>query len=159
MLMKIHIVQKADTLQSVIAMYQISKEEIKKENPHISDIQQLIPGMKLKIPSDFVQVTTKQTQQQDLVNPILLEDKTTSNKRAVLKGGISSKHPETVYAQVHRRPMGSALEDDIEQRLTRNNKPPLQKQRPIHGVCCHCQQPIFTARDQDSVIHNKKEKM
>ena len=157
--MKIHIIQKADTLQSVIAMYQISKEEIEKENPHISDIQQLIPGMKLKIPSDFVQVTTKQTQQQDPVNPILLEDKSISNKRADLTGDIPSKHPETVYAQVHRRPMGSALEDDIKQRLMRNNKPPLQKQRPIHGVCCHCQQPIFTAHDQDSVIHNKKEKM
>src|SRR5690625_584803 len=159
MLMKIHIVQKADTLQSVIAMYQISKEEIEKENPHISDIRQLIPGMKLKIPSDFVQVTTKQTQQQDSVNPTLLEDKINSNKRAELKGNIPSKHPKTVYAQVHLRPMGSALEDDTKQRLTRNNQPLLKDQQPIHGVCCHCHQPIFTAHDQNIVIHNKKEKM
>ncbi len=159
MLMKIHIVQKTDTLQSIITMYQISKEEIEKENPHISDIQQLIPGMKLKIPSDFVQVTAKQTQQQELVKPPLLEDKSTSNKRADLKGDIPREHPKTVYAQVHRRPMGSALEDDAKQRLTRNNQPLLKDQRPIHGVCCHCHQPIFTAHDQNLVTHNKKEKM
>src|SRR5690625_7107618 len=125
----------------------------------ISDSIKLINRKKLKNSSDFVQVKTKQTQQQELVKPPLLEDKSTSNKRADLKGDIPSEHPKTVYAQVHRRPMGSALEDDAKQRLTRNNQPLLTDQRPIHGVCCHCHQPIFTAHDRNIVIHNKKEKM
>ncbi len=37
--MKIHIVQKKDTLQSVIEMYRVSKEEIERENPHLAAIQ------------------------------------------------------------------------------------------------------------------------
>ena len=168
--MKIHIVQKKDTLQSIIAMYQVSKEEIEKENPHLSDVQQLLPGMKLKIPTASVQVMPKQirqteqkeqTQQAPETEKIQQpqQKKTTTQQADDIKGTSTEKgQTKILYAQTHLRPMGTAISTDAkQQRPIRQNENTAQNERSIHGVCCHCHQPIFTPhhRKIDPQHHEK----
>lgn len=168
--MKIHIVQKKDTLQSVIEMYRVSKEEIERENPHLSDVQQLLPGMKLKIPTASVQVMPKQIRQTEQKEQIQQAPKTqqiqqTQQKKVTTKQaedikGSSTEKTQTkiLYAQTHLRPMGTAISTDAkQQRPITQNENTSQNQRPIHGVCCHCQQPIFTPhhRNIDQQHHEK----
>ena len=48
--MKIHIVQKGDTLWKLAKKYGVSFDELKKLNSQLSNPDLLMPGMKLKIP-------------------------------------------------------------------------------------------------------------
>lgn len=49
--MKIHIVQKGDTLWEIAKNYGVDFEELKQINSHISSPDMIMPGMKIKIPS------------------------------------------------------------------------------------------------------------
>ncbi|NGP45474.1 SafA/ExsA family spore coat assembly protein, partial [Bacillaceae bacterium SIJ1] len=57
--MKIHIVQKGDTLWNLSQKYQVPFAQLKQANTQLSDPDQLMPGMKIKIPSGSVQVKKK----------------------------------------------------------------------------------------------------
>ncbi|MDQ0339509.1 morphogenetic protein associated with SpoVID [Caldalkalibacillus uzonensis] len=48
--MKIHIVQKGDTLWKLAEKYGVDFEKLKQVNTHLADPDQLMPGMKVKIP-------------------------------------------------------------------------------------------------------------
>ncbi|OLN23473.1 hypothetical protein BTO30_05805 [Domibacillus antri] len=48
--MKIHIVQRGDTLWSISEKYGVSFEEVKKMNAHLANPEMIVPGMKIKIP-------------------------------------------------------------------------------------------------------------
>ncbi|MBE3569161.1 MAG: SafA/ExsA family spore coat assembly protein [Bacillales bacterium] len=48
--MKIHIVQKGDTLWTIAKKYGVSFEELKKINSQLSNPEMIMPGMKIKIP-------------------------------------------------------------------------------------------------------------
>ena len=48
--MKYHIVSDQETLQKIAFLYDLTEEEIKKENKHIRLWNRLVPGTKLKIP-------------------------------------------------------------------------------------------------------------
>ena len=50
--MKIHIVQKGDTLWKLAKKYGVSFDELKKLNSQLSNPDLLMPGMKIKIPSN-----------------------------------------------------------------------------------------------------------
>lgn len=52
--MKIHIVQKGDTLWKLAEKYGVDFETLKKANAHLADPDMLKPGMKIKIPSNAV---------------------------------------------------------------------------------------------------------
>lgn len=54
--MNIHIVQKGDTLWKLAQQYQVDFEELKKANAHLADPDQIMPGMKIKIPTKSVPV-------------------------------------------------------------------------------------------------------
>ncbi|MBB5323950.1 morphogenetic protein associated with SpoVID [Anoxybacillus tepidamans] len=54
--MKIHIVQKGDTLWKIAQKYGIDFEQLKKMNGHLSDPDLIMPGMKIKIPTAGVPV-------------------------------------------------------------------------------------------------------
>lgn len=54
--MKIHIVQKGDTLQKLTDKYHVDFEALKKMNPQLSDPDRLRPGMKIKVPTGSVPV-------------------------------------------------------------------------------------------------------
>lgn len=48
--MKFHIVGTNETISNILELYDISIDELKKENKHIRGWNQLIPGTKLKVP-------------------------------------------------------------------------------------------------------------
>ena len=48
--MKFHIVRKGETLEKVLFIYELTKDELIQSNKHIRNWEKLIPGTKLKIP-------------------------------------------------------------------------------------------------------------
>ena len=48
--MKFHIVQMGETIEEIIFLYNLNKNELMEENRHIKKWDKLIPGTKLKIP-------------------------------------------------------------------------------------------------------------
>ncbi|WP_338036987.1 SafA/ExsA family spore coat assembly protein [Metabacillus dongyingensis] len=54
--MKIHIVQKGDTLWKIAKKYGVDFEELKKMNSQLSNPDLIMPGMKIKVPSSGVPV-------------------------------------------------------------------------------------------------------
>ena len=62
--MKIHIVQKGDTLWKIAQKYGVNFEELKKMNAHLSDPNYIMPGMKIKVPTPAASVkpVKKETQ-------------------------------------------------------------------------------------------------
>ncbi|MFB1099120.1 SafA/ExsA family spore coat assembly protein [Terribacillus sp. JSM ZJ617] len=57
--MKIHIVQKGDTMWSIARKYGVSFDELRQLNGHIREPELAVPGMKLKIPSTAKAVATE----------------------------------------------------------------------------------------------------
>ncbi|MBM7701385.1 SafA/ExsA family spore coat assembly protein [Metabacillus iocasae] len=55
--MKIHIVQKGDTLWKIAQKYGVNFEELKKMNSQLSNPDMIMPGMKIKVPTSGVPVT------------------------------------------------------------------------------------------------------
>ncbi len=49
--MKIHIVQKGDTLWKIAKKYGVNFEELKKMNTQLSNPDMIMPGMKIKVPT------------------------------------------------------------------------------------------------------------
>ncbi|MBM6619728.1 SafA/ExsA family spore coat assembly protein [Bacillus suaedaesalsae] len=58
--MKIHIVQKGDTLWKIAQKYGVDFEELKQLNSQLSNPDMIMPGMKVKVPSTGVQVKAKE---------------------------------------------------------------------------------------------------
>lgn len=56
--LKIHIVQKGDTIWDIAKQYGVDFEELKQLNSHLSSPDMIMPGMKIKIPSTAKQVKT-----------------------------------------------------------------------------------------------------
>ncbi|BBP91205.1 hypothetical protein BsIDN1_48230 [Bacillus safensis] len=56
--MKIHIVQKGDSLWKISKKYGVDFQELKKLNSQLSNPDLIMPGMKIKIPSSGVPVKT-----------------------------------------------------------------------------------------------------
>ncbi|WP_198946031.1 SafA/ExsA family spore coat assembly protein [Terribacillus sp. 7520-G] len=60
--MKIHIVQKGDTMWSIANKYGVSFDELREMNGHIREPELAVPGMKLKIPT-----TTKAVEKEEVI--------------------------------------------------------------------------------------------
>src|SRR5690625_4056128 len=54
--LKIHIVQKGDTLWEIAKQYGVDFEQLKQANSQLSSPDMIMPGMKIKIPSSSKQV-------------------------------------------------------------------------------------------------------
>lgn len=67
--MKIHIVQKGDTLWEIAKKYGVDFEELKQVNSHLSSPDMIMPGMKIKIPSSSkpVKKETKKPTQKEVI--------------------------------------------------------------------------------------------
>lgn len=48
--MRFHIIRSNETLYDILSLYNLTKEELVKENKHITSWRNLVPGTKLKIP-------------------------------------------------------------------------------------------------------------
>lgn len=65
--MKIHIVQKGDTLYEIAKAYQVPLEELIEMNRHLSDPNMLMPGMKIHIPTSAEAVRPPQEKKEQQV--------------------------------------------------------------------------------------------
>lgn len=83
--LKIHIVQKGDTIWDIAQKYGVDFEQVKDLNPQLSSPDMIMPGMKIKIPS-----TTKQ----------------------VKKEGVHPKEKPIKEQQVPHKPIQKIPEDD-----------------------------------------------
>ncbi|GAB4073311.1 spore coat assembly protein SafA [Barrientosiimonas marina] len=64
--MKIHIVQKGDTLWEIAQQYGVDFNELKQLNPQISSPDMIMPGMKIKIPASSKPVKNEGAQQKNV---------------------------------------------------------------------------------------------
>ncbi|GIN10452.1 hypothetical protein J26TS2_03190 [Shouchella clausii] len=58
--MRIHIVQKGDTLWKLAQKYEVDYEQLKEANPNLTNPEMLMPGMKVKVPAGSVAVRKEQ---------------------------------------------------------------------------------------------------
>lgn len=65
--MKIHIVQKGDTLWKLAQKYGVDFEEMKQMNNHLADPDMLMPGMKVKVPSNAVQAKKEMPKKEEML--------------------------------------------------------------------------------------------
>ncbi|QXJ39380.1 SpoIVD-associated factor A [Parageobacillus caldoxylosilyticus] len=66
--MKIHIVQKGDTLWKIAQKYGVDFEQLKKINGHLSNPDMIMPGMKIKVPTAGVPVKKEAPKKEAKIN-------------------------------------------------------------------------------------------
>ncbi|MBA2873636.1 SafA/ExsA family spore coat assembly protein [Thermaerobacillus caldiproteolyticus] len=66
--MKIHIVQKGDTLWKIAQKYGVDFEQLKKMNGHLSNPDMIMPGMKIKVPTAGVPVKKEMQKKETKIN-------------------------------------------------------------------------------------------
>ncbi len=49
-----HVVQQSENLEDILNIYEVTIDDLKEHNQHISNIKQIIPGMKLRIPNTSI---------------------------------------------------------------------------------------------------------
>ncbi|GEL77465.1 LysM peptidoglycan-binding domain-containing protein [Tenuibacillus multivorans] len=67
--MRIHVVQKGETVDSVAKKYGLSADELQNMNRQLSSVDQLLPKMKLKVPMEFEKHQTKNEDKVEEVTP------------------------------------------------------------------------------------------
>lgn len=67
--LKIHIVRKGDTLWEIAKQYGVDFEALKKSNPQLSSPDLIMPGMKIKIPSETKTVKKESTVPKETQTP------------------------------------------------------------------------------------------
>ncbi|WP_139343327.1 SafA/ExsA family spore coat assembly protein [Virgibacillus siamensis] len=67
--MKIHIVQKGDTLWEISQQYGVDFEQVKEMNPQLSSPDMIMPGMKIKIPGTSKTVKNESTAPKEMKMP------------------------------------------------------------------------------------------
>lgn len=113
--LKIHIVQKGDTLWEISKSYGVDFEQVKELNSQLSSPDMIMPGMKIKIPS-----SSKMVKKEDMS----------------LKETSKSEHS---YKDISPKPMPVIKEDDKEKpKPVKAQMPvqplpkmPVQKEKPI----------------------------
>lgn len=124
--MKIHIVQKGDTLWEISKKYGVDFEQLKQANSHIASPDMIMPGMKIKVPS-----TTKNVKKEGI------------KKEA-------KKETQQPYKDVSPKPMPVIEEDDKEkQKVVKPEMPvPPMPEKPSQPIL---QMPIMQmpVLDQD----------
>src|SRR5690554_4368347 len=91
---RIHIVQKGDTLWKLAQKYGVDFEALKAANSHLSNPDLIMPGMKIKIPSGKVQAT-----------------KELGKKEAPIYGGMKKEQPIVKEAPKKKTPPPSIKEE------------------------------------------------
>jgi morphogenetic protein associated with SpoVID len=67
---KIHIVQKGDTLWKIAQKYGVDFEQLKKMNGHLSNPNMIMPGMKIKVPTAGVPVKKEMPKKEAKINMV-----------------------------------------------------------------------------------------
>lgn len=135
-MIKIHIVQQNETLESISQKYQITKETLAKLNPHINSLVRLQNGMKVKIPLKVKQPTVRQL---NMLKKKRIEKHKPSRAQP---SHHRVNHLYYRYAHAHRRPFGNMHYDQKASSQTEWSKLAIKQQ----SLCCHCQQPIVFSK-------------
>ncbi|MBO8155945.1 MAG: LysM peptidoglycan-binding domain-containing protein [Bacillaceae bacterium] len=107
--MKIHIVQKGDTLPKIAQKYNVDYDSLRKINTHLSDPEKIVQGMKIKIPSESKPVK--------------------QGKQEVRKEKTKAKYPaEHPYKDVSPKPIPVIKEDDGEPKMAEK---PEEMEKPM----------------------------
>ena len=114
--MRIHIVQKGDILFDIAKKYGVSLEAIIRMNPQLSSPDMIMPGMKIKIPTESKQIRQNESNVGGTETGM---DK--AKKRAVKEERVEEVTEEKVEkedlemleARTTERPMGEVISDDV----------------------------------------------
>lgn len=107
--LKIHIVQKGDTLWELSQEYGVDFEELKQMNSQISSPDMIMPGMKITIPSS----------------------KKAVKKETMPAKGIQKKETTQPYKDTSPKPMPVIKEDDNEKKMMVKPEMPMQPEMPV----------------------------
>ncbi|QKY69571.1 SafA/ExsA family spore coat assembly protein [Lentibacillus sp. CBA3610] len=142
--MKIHIVQKGDTLWEIAQQYGVDFEQVKQLNPQLSSPDMIMPGMKIKIPATSKQVKQEGMQQKET-------QKETQKPAA-----------EKPYKDTSPKPMPTIKEDDVKKPKDVKPKMPVQPKMPTieqemnHYTINLPQIPSYKHEDDESSEKQKK---
>ncbi|WP_156291186.1 SafA/ExsA family spore coat assembly protein [Oceanobacillus salinisoli] len=111
--MKIHVVQKGDTLWELSKQYGVDFEELKQVNSHLASPDMIMPGMKIKIPST-AKAVKKETQAQKEIKkpykdvspkpmPVIHEDD--KEKKKIVKPEMPVQPPKMPTQQIMQMPI------------------------------------------------------
>ncbi|WP_051353131.1 SafA/ExsA family spore coat assembly protein [Thalassobacillus devorans] len=103
--MRIHIVQKGDTLWKIAQKYGVDFEQLKQMNTQLSNPDMIMPGMKIKVPTGSKQV----------------------KKEAPMKKEQPKAAPQVPYKKETPKPIPQIKEDEKEMPMM----PPMQQMQPI----------------------------
>lgn len=135
--MKIHIVQKGDTLWKIAKKYNVEYDALKKLNTHLSDPEKIVQGMKIKIPSESKPV--KKAKQ---------EVRTEKTK-------YPAEHP---YKDVSPKPIPVMKEDDgKEEPLKEKTMKPFEKKPEMPAEHELPQMPPFPMPDMEESVESHEE--
>lgn len=129
--MKIHIVQKGDTLWELSKQYGVDFEALKQANPQLASPDMIMPGMKIKIPSNSKAVKME-----------TIPAKETQKKETQEK---QTQHP---YQDHTSKPVPVMEEDDHKKKMIAKPEMPVQPLQPMHA------QPIMEQEFQNYTTIN-----
>ncbi|HET7522414.1 MAG TPA: LysM peptidoglycan-binding domain-containing protein [Bacillales bacterium] len=118
--MKIHIVQKGETLSQIAEKSNVDLESLKKMNAQLTDPDQLMPGMKVKIPTGGVPVKKEKQVKTAGKKEILKKEKETKEKEKTKPAAkvsdeqaLKKESPEPVSAGEQPRGAEELRGDDL----------------------------------------------
>ena len=117
--MKIHIVQKGDTLWELSKQYGVDFEALKQANPQLASPDMIMPGMKIKIPSNSKAVK-----------------KETATPKEMPKKEMQKKETQHPYQDHTPKPMPVIKEDDHHNKMIPKPEMPVQplQQMPAQPI-------------------------
>ncbi|PEE44230.1 SafA/ExsA family spore coat assembly protein, partial [Bacillus pseudomycoides] len=140
--MKIHIVQKGDTLWKIAKKYGVDFETLKKTNTQLTNPDLIMPGMKIKVPSSSVHVKkntgagsappkeyVKEVQQKEFAatpTPLGIEDE----EEAPYQSAPITQQPAMQQTQKEMQ-MKPQKEMPIQKEKPIQKEVPIQKEKPI----------------------------
>ncbi|WP_256860456.1 SafA/ExsA family spore coat assembly protein [Paraliobacillus ryukyuensis] len=162
--MKIHIVQKGDTLWNLAQKYGVDFEELKQMNAQLANPNMIMPGMKIKIPTSSKQVQTQPTKDKTMqpykdmspkAMPVINEDdsKPAPNiKKTMPKPTPVAPTPQMQPIQLPDLPnfysTNYNIDVDYEDNDTEINQTTIQQMNETHKQAPIQQQPIQQAPQQ-----------
>ncbi|TRM12821.1 SafA/ExsA family spore coat assembly protein [Lentibacillus cibarius] len=121
--MKIHIVQKGDTLWEIAKQYNADFEQVKEMNPQLSSPDMIMPGMKIKIPSSSKPVKAEKTKKKEMQKPEVEKPyKDTSPKPKPVEKEDDVKPPKPVEPKmpIQQQAMQVPIEQEMNHYTTIN---------------------------------------
>ncbi|GGJ84031.1 hypothetical protein GCM10007063_03160 [Lentibacillus kapialis] len=147
--MKIHIVQKGDTLWEIAKQYDVDFDQVKQLNPQLSSPDMIMPGMKIKIPASskpvkkegkYQKEVQKETQMPAAEKPY----KDTSPKPMPVTKEDDVKPPKDIKPKMPMQPKVTSMDQEMNYYTTINlpqipayEQPEAELPEKEKEVCCH----------------------